>query len=79
MSITLAFEWLGTVFSMFGALIIANQGRRVYLGWCAFIAANVFSIGFAINAEHYGILTQQLFFLGTSVLGLWRSNGAKRT
>lgn len=69
----LTLEWLGTIFSMIGAVLIANQGRYTAIGWFAFIAANLFSVAFAISTSHYGILTQQIFFVGTSILGLWRT------
>jgi hypothetical protein len=41
----------------------------------AFFLANFAVIGFARGIRAHGLLVQQLGFLGTSVLGLWRAFG----
>lgn len=72
-------EWLGSIFGMVGAFLVAINGRYAAYGWISFLIANMVMIGFAIEEGFYGLLTQQIVFLLTSALGLWKSNTVKRT
>jgi hypothetical protein len=42
-------------------------------GWVAFLVANLALIAFSYRARTWGLLTQQLGFTVTSVLGILRS------
>jgi uncharacterized membrane protein YhhN len=72
------FEWLGSALGIIGAFLVAINGKYASYGWVSFLLANIVMIGFAIESGLYGILCQQVVFMGTSVLGLWRSNDAKK-
>lgn len=66
-------EWTGAVFGLLGAFLMATNTIYSKFGWLAFMVANIALIGFAIKSKHHGLLLQQLGFLGTSVLGIYRS------
>lgn len=72
------FEWLGSILGIAGAFLVAINGKYASYGWTCFLLANMVMIGFAVESGLYGILCQQLVFMVTSVLGLWKSNSAKR-
>lgn len=66
-------EWAGSITGLIGAFLLATNTRVSKYGWLAFLAANFAMIGFAIGIERYGLLLQQLGFLATSVLGIYRA------
>jgi len=66
-------EWAGTLCGLMGALLLATHTRFSRYGWFAFLAANITMIGFAIGIQRYGLLTQNLGFMGTSLLGIYRA------
>ena len=72
------FEWLGSILGIAGAFLVAINGKYASYGWICFLLANMMMIGFAVESNLYGILTQQIVFLATSVLGLWRSSPPQR-
>lgn len=71
--ITKILEWASTITGLAGAYLLATNGRIARWGWVGFLLANVFAMGFALRAAHYGLLVQQVGFMGSSLLGLWRS------
>lgn len=73
----ISFEWVGSILGIAGAFLVAINGKYASYGWLCFLMANMVMIGFAMESGLYGILTQQLVFMATSMLGLWRSNSAK--
>lgn len=66
-------EWFGSISGLLGAFLLATHTRVSRYGWLAFLAANVAMIGFAFGIERYGLLVQQLGFMGTSLLGIYRA------
>lgn len=66
-------EILGTAFGLLGAFLLASNTRISRYGWIAFFVANLALIGFAVGIERYWLLTQQLGFMATSLLGIYRS------
>ncbi len=66
-------EWAGSITGLIGAFLLATHSRISRYGWIAFFAANVAMIGFAVGIDRYGLLVQQLGFLGTSLLGIYRA------
>lgn len=67
------FEWSGSILGLLGAFLLATHTRASRYGWLAFFAANVAMIAFALGIDRYGLLVQQLGFMGTSILGLYRA------
>lgn len=68
-----ALEWIGSLSGLLGALLLATHTRVSQYGWIAFFVANVALIAFSVGIDRYGLLVQQLGFMGTSLLGLYRS------
>ncbi|BBP02447.1 nicotinamide mononucleotide transporter [Sulfuriferula nivalis] len=66
-------EWIGSIFGLLGAFLLATNTRVSAYGWFAFLIANFAMIAFAARSKHYGLLTQQLGFMATSALGIYRS------
>jgi len=67
------FEWLGAFIGLAGAYILATGKPYSYLGWRFFLVANFAMILFAFAGHHWGVLTQQVGFTATSVLGIYRA------
>jgi hypothetical protein len=72
-SLAVALEWAGALVGLAGAFLLATNSRLSRYGWVGFLLANFFMLGFAIDGEHWGLLTQQVGFTATSLLGIWRS------
>jgi hypothetical protein len=70
---TLLFEWSGSLLGLLGAFLLATHSSVSRYGWLAFLASNVAMIAFASALGAYGLLVQQLGFICTSVLGLYRA------
>ncbi len=68
-----ALEWTGSILGLLGAFLLATHTSISRYGWIAFLAANVAMIGFAYGIDRYGLLVQQLGFMATSLLGIYRS------
>jgi len=66
-------EWSGSLCSLVGAFLLATNSRVSRYGWFAFLIANIALIGFSVGIEHYGLLLQQIGFLCTTILGLYRT------
>lgn len=70
---TTVFEWMGTVFGLLGAALLALNISVSRYGWIAFMAANASLILFSFNVQAWGLLTQQVGFSLTSALGIYRA------
>jgi hypothetical protein len=66
-------EWIGALSGLLGAFLLATHTNISRYGWVAFLAANIALIGFAIGIERYGLLLQQVGFMATSLLGMYRA------
>lgn len=66
-------EWAGCFAGLLGAFLLATHTRVSRYGWLAFLAANLLMIAFAAAIRHYGLLVQQVGFMGTSLLGIHRA------
>lgn len=73
MSMIQIFEWAGSLSGMVGALLLAMNTSISRYGWVAFLIANVGMIAFAWGIDARGLLLQQCFFAGTSLLGMYRT------
>lgn len=68
----MVFEWMGCVFGVAGALLLATNTSWSRYGWALFLAPNVFWIGYVVMGDAQGLLLQQVVFTGTSLLGVYR-------
>ena len=66
-------EWTGALCGLFGAFLLATNTRISKYGWLAFLMANLALISFSLSIDRYGLLLQQVGFMATSLLGLYRS------
>jgi hypothetical protein len=65
-------EWLGCVFGLAGAGLLATNSTISRYGWVCFLAANILLITFACQIAAWGLLLQQIGFMVTTVIGLKR-------
>ena len=65
-------QWAGAFFGIGGALMLAMHKPYSGYGWYGFLISNLFWIAYALDTATHGLLVQQAFFTGTSVLGIWR-------
>lgn len=66
-------EWSGSLCGLIGAFLLATHTRLSRYGWLAFLVANIAMVGFAMGIGRYGLLVQQLGFMATSLLGIYRA------
>ena len=66
-------EWSGALLGLMGAFLLATNSRFSRYGWVAVFAANLAMIAFALRIEAAGLLIQQLGFVATSLLGMYRT------
>ena len=67
------FDWTGCALGLTGAFLLASNTRVSRFGWLAFLAANFATIAFALNIDAHGLLLQQMGFMATSCLGVYRT------
>ena len=65
-------EWGGAVFGIVGAALVAMNNRYSGFGFVAFLASNACLITFGILTSAFGLVTMQIVFTGTSLVGIWR-------
>lgn len=70
-------EWCGAGLGLLGALLLALNTRHSGWGFVAFLASNVCWIAFALMSGTYGLLTMQVGFTLTSLLGVYRWFGRR--
>lgn len=66
-------EWAGSLSGLLGAFLLATHTQISRYGWIAFFAANMFTAAFAYAIDRNGLLLQQVGFIFTSLLGLYRA------
>ncbi len=66
------FEWTATFFGVLGAVTVASNSKFSPLGWIAFLISSITCSIFAYLTESFGLLTLQLVFILTNLMGLWR-------
>lgn len=69
-------EWSGSLTGLLGAFLLATHSQVSRYGWIAFLTANLLMIGFALMIHRYGLLIQQIGFMGTSLMGMHRAGFA---
>ena len=65
-------DWSGCGLGLLGAYTLALNFRYSRYGWLAFLAANVAYIALASTLGVGGLLIQQIGFMGSSFLGVYR-------
>ena len=63
-------EWLACFAGLIGAALLAMNNRYSKWGFVAFLVSNLFWIVFGIHSEAWGLVTMQIGFTITSVLGI---------
>ena len=71
----LLLEWIGCGAGLIGAFKLASGVAPSRTAWVAVAAANVAIIGLAMGIDRHGLLLQQLGFMATSCIGLYRTRG----
>lgn len=66
-------DWLGCALGLLGAYALAFNMRASRYGWVAFLGANITYIALAHELGVRGLFVQQLGFMGSSMLGIYRS------
>ena len=73
MNALLILEWLGAALGLAGAFMLAANNHNSRYGWWLFLGANFAMIALAIGLDRYGLLVQQVGFVGSSSLGVYRA------
>lgn len=66
----LRLDWIAMAMGVLGSLLLALRIPPVF-GFMAYLVSNVAWIIVARRAGMRSLLTQQVFFIGTTLLGLW--------
>lgn len=64
-------ECLGSISALCGAWLLALRCRYSKFGWCAYLVANGFLLGFALDIDRYWLSAQYIGFTLSSLLGVW--------
>ena len=65
-------EWLGCASGLLGAALLAINYRRSGYGFVAFLFSNACWIGYGTLTGSWGLVTMQLGFTVTSLVGIYR-------
>jgi hypothetical protein len=65
-------DWVGGALGLLGAYLLAFRMSASRYGWVAFFAANLAYIAMAHQLGVTGLLLQQVGFLGSSAIGIYR-------
>lgn len=73
------FEWCGAILGLIGSWMVAMDGDVGKYGFIGFLISNVCWIAFGIKKKAWGLLTMQIGFTGSSLLGLYNRFGLEQT
>jgi len=65
-------DWLGSVLGLIGAFLLALNTALSGFGWVAFIGSNAAWIAYGCRTRTWSLVTMQVGFTATSMLGIWR-------
>ena len=65
-------EWAGSIIGILGAGLLAIRCKYSGYGFVLFLISNVFLITYAQLTQQNGIVTMQIAFTLTSILGIYR-------
>lgn len=72
MNLIRVMEGVGAVAGIIGAALIASNTPVSSYGWVGFSISNVLLSGFAIHIRAWWMLSMQVCFSITNMVGLWR-------
>lgn len=64
-------EWSGAILGLMGSAILALKLDVSGYGWVAFLLSNVCWLAFGFKTKAWGLVTMQIGFSVTSVIGLY--------
>lgn len=67
-----ALQWAGCATGVAGALLLAVNTRHSGQGFVLFLVSNGFWIAYGIQTHAVGLITTQVVFTATSLLGIYR-------
>ena len=70
MMTTQQLEWTGSALGLLGAFLVATHSTWADYGFIVYVISNAFLIAFALKKKLFGILTMQVGFTVSSVLGI---------
>jgi nicotinamide riboside transporter PnuC len=65
-------EWLGAITGLLGSGLIACRLDISGYGFVLFLVSNVFLVAYGLKTRAWGLVTMQLGYTATSLLGLYR-------
>ena len=65
-------EWIGTIFGVIGAALLASNTRYSRYGWWFFLVSSSSMAAYGLSLQSWGILTLNVVFTGTNILGILR-------
>lgn len=67
-----ALQWAGCATGVAGALLLALNTKHSGWGFVAFLISNGFWTAYGIQTDAPGLITTQVIFTATSLLGIYR-------
>lgn len=67
-----ALQWAGCATGVAGALLLALNTKHAGWGFVLFLISNGFWTAFGIQTNAPGLITTQIIFTATSLLGIYR-------
>jgi len=64
-------EWAGASLGLLGSWMVAMNSDISKYSFVGFLLSNIFWVVFAIKKKAWGLLTMQIGFTGSSLLGLY--------
>ncbi len=65
-------EWAGCATGVLGALLLALNNRYSGWGFALFLLSNVFWIAFGLRTRTHSLVTMQMAFTATSLIGIYQ-------
>lgn len=65
-------DWIGSALGLAGAALLAANTTGSEYGWLLFLLSNVAWIVYGIGEKTWSLVTMQVGFTGTSMLGIVR-------
>jgi len=65
-------EWVGCITGLSGSILLATNSRYSQWGWIILIVSNIIWIIYGVLTHANGLIIQQIGFIITSMIGIWR-------
>ncbi len=63
---------IGAITASIGALLLAMNGNQARYGWWLFLVSNIAWSVYAVQAQVYALLFQEIVYLVINFIGLWQ-------